>query len=165
MNMRTKATEIKPIIIASPLPGYEYGCGIMALSFTSGHVLALREFPEIDFAPFWAVWQHTPLVLHIIEKIGNLLFDVGAINLSGHFSDVHFAIHMPRLMFFIATSVVRHNGICLRASTHSNENPTIGNLKFSARAIFAIGGYYFQIQDQEAYQWMLTELDIHILQL
>lgn len=62
MNSRDKALEIQPLIKASPLPGYEYGSGygIMALSFASSHVLALRVFPENDFAPYKALWHRTP---------------------------------------------------------------------------------------------------------
>ena len=37
-----------------PWPDYEYvrGWGVFALPFDSGHVLALRVFPENDFSPY-----------------------------------------------------------------------------------------------------------------
>jgi len=37
-----------------PWLGYEYvrGWGVFALPFNSGHVLALRVFPENDFSPY-----------------------------------------------------------------------------------------------------------------
>ncbi len=46
----------------SVVRGHEYvrGWGVFALPFDSGHVLALRVFPENDFAPFVSVWHRTP---------------------------------------------------------------------------------------------------------
>ncbi|WP_169791284.1 hypothetical protein [Sandaracinus amylolyticus] len=46
----------------SPLAGYEHvsGFGVYALPFDSGHVLALRVFPDNDFAPYVTVWHRTP---------------------------------------------------------------------------------------------------------
>ncbi len=52
-----------PIQIApSPWPGWEHvrGFGVFALPFSSGHVLALRVFPQSDFAPFATLWHRTP---------------------------------------------------------------------------------------------------------
>lgn len=45
-----------------PWPGYEYvrGWGVFALPFDSGHVLALRVFPENDFSPYRTVWHRDP---------------------------------------------------------------------------------------------------------
>ena len=43
-------------------PGHEHvkGWGVMGLPFDSGHVLALRVFPENDFAPYRTVWHRDP---------------------------------------------------------------------------------------------------------
>jgi hypothetical protein len=43
-------------------PDHEYvrGWGVFALPFDSGHVLALRVFPQNDFAPYRTVWHRTP---------------------------------------------------------------------------------------------------------
>jgi hypothetical protein len=43
-------------------PEHEYvrGWGIFGLPFDSGHVLALRVFPQNDFAPYRTVWHRTP---------------------------------------------------------------------------------------------------------
>jgi hypothetical protein len=43
-------------------PGHEYvkGWGVMGLPFDSGHVLALRVFPENDFSPYRTVWHRDP---------------------------------------------------------------------------------------------------------
>ena len=46
----------------APWPGHEYvrGWGVFGLPFDSGHVLALRVFPENDFAPYRTVWHRNP---------------------------------------------------------------------------------------------------------
>lgn len=36
------------------------GFGVIALPFSSGHILSLRVFPENDFAPYRAIWHRTP---------------------------------------------------------------------------------------------------------
>jgi hypothetical protein len=43
-------------------PDHEYvrGWGIFGLPFDSGHVLALRVFPQNDFGPYRTVWHRTP---------------------------------------------------------------------------------------------------------
>ena len=53
---------VRPSIRQSPMPGYEHvrGFGIYGLPLDSGHVLALRVFPENDFAPYRTVWHRTP---------------------------------------------------------------------------------------------------------
>ena len=45
-----------------PRPGHEYvtGWGVFGLPFESGHVLALRVFPQNSFAPYRAVWHRDP---------------------------------------------------------------------------------------------------------
>jgi hypothetical protein len=45
-----------------PWPGYEYvkGWGVFGLPFSSGHVLALRVFPENDFSPYRTLWHRDP---------------------------------------------------------------------------------------------------------
>jgi hypothetical protein len=44
---------------SAPWPDHEYvkGWGVMGLPFDSGHYLALRVFPENDFAPYKTVWH------------------------------------------------------------------------------------------------------------
>lgn len=52
-----------PIQIApSPWPGWEHvrGFGVFALPFSSGHILALRVFPQGDFGPFATLWHRSP---------------------------------------------------------------------------------------------------------
>jgi hypothetical protein len=46
----------------APWSGHEYvrGWGVMGLPFDSGHVLALRVFPQGSFAPYRTVWHRTP---------------------------------------------------------------------------------------------------------
>ena len=45
-----------------PWADHEYvrGWGVFGLPFDSGHVLALRVFPDNDFAPYRTVWHRTP---------------------------------------------------------------------------------------------------------
>lgn len=45
-----------------PWANHEYvrGWGVFGLPFDSGHVLALRVFPDNDFAPYCTVWHRTP---------------------------------------------------------------------------------------------------------
>jgi hypothetical protein len=45
-----------------PWEGHEYvrGWGVFGLPFDSGHYLALRVFPENDFAPYRTVWHRDP---------------------------------------------------------------------------------------------------------
>lgn len=45
-----------------PFPGHEYvrGWGVFGLPLDSGHVLALRVFPENSFAPYRTVWHRDP---------------------------------------------------------------------------------------------------------
>jgi hypothetical protein len=46
----------------APWPGHEYvrGWGIFGLPFDSGHVLALRVFPQSSFGPYRTVWHRDP---------------------------------------------------------------------------------------------------------
>jgi hypothetical protein len=46
----------------APWPGHEYvkGWGVFGLPFDSGHVLALRVFPESDFGPYRSLWHRDP---------------------------------------------------------------------------------------------------------
>ena len=62
MELSTELQAIKPLTQKSPLPGFEYvrGFGVFGLPFDSGHVLALRVFPENDFGAYITVWHRTP---------------------------------------------------------------------------------------------------------
>src|SRR5689334_8173252 len=45
-----------------PWPGHEYvrGWGVFGLPFDSGHVLALRVFPQSTFGPYRTIWHRDP---------------------------------------------------------------------------------------------------------
>jgi hypothetical protein len=62
MNLQQAAQAIAPQVRRSPLSGFEYvrGYGVFGAPFESGHVLALRVFPENDFAPYKTIWHRTP---------------------------------------------------------------------------------------------------------
>ena len=61
-GIAAKVRQIRPSVQQSSMQGYEHvrGFGIYALPFDSGHVLALRVFPENDFAPYTTIWHRTP---------------------------------------------------------------------------------------------------------
>lgn len=46
----------------APWPDHEYvkGWGVFGLPFDSGHVLALRVFPDNDFGPYRTLWHRDP---------------------------------------------------------------------------------------------------------
>jgi hypothetical protein len=62
MNLSHETQVIAPRVRRSPLSGFEYvhGYGVFGAPFESGHVLALRVFPENDFAPYKTIWHRTP---------------------------------------------------------------------------------------------------------
>ncbi len=62
MNLASQLRNLEPRVTASPWKGFEHvhGFGVMALPFSSGHVLALRVFPENDFAPYITIWHRLP---------------------------------------------------------------------------------------------------------
>ena len=55
-------TAIAPAMGEAPWPGHEYvrGWGVFGLPFDSGHVLALRVFPQSSFGPYRTVWHRAP---------------------------------------------------------------------------------------------------------
>jgi hypothetical protein len=55
-------TAIGPDMGEAPWPGHEYvrGWGVFGLPFDSGHVLALRVFPQGSFGPYRTLWHRDP---------------------------------------------------------------------------------------------------------
>jgi hypothetical protein len=55
-------TAIRPEIGEAPWRDHEYvrGWGVFGLPFDSGHVLALRVFPQSSFGPYRTVWHRDP---------------------------------------------------------------------------------------------------------
>jgi len=62
LSLAQELQSLTPAAQPSPWPGYEWveGFGVMAMPFTSGHVLVLRAFPRNSFAPYKSVWHRTP---------------------------------------------------------------------------------------------------------
>ncbi len=62
MNLATELQSLRPEARPSPLAGFEHvrGYGVFGMPFSSGHVLALRVFPQNDFAPYTSLWHRTP---------------------------------------------------------------------------------------------------------
>lgn len=55
-------SSITPELGEAPWPDHEYvrGWGVFGLPFDSGHVLALRVFPQSSFGPYCTVWHRDP---------------------------------------------------------------------------------------------------------
>jgi hypothetical protein len=62
VDLGTELSSLSPRRGSFPWPDHEYvrGWGVFGPPFDTGHVLALRVFPENDFAPYRTVWQRTP---------------------------------------------------------------------------------------------------------
>lgn len=62
LDLASRLADIPAVRGQAPWPGHEYvrGWGVFGLPFDSGHVLALRVFPESDFGPYRTVWHHDP---------------------------------------------------------------------------------------------------------
>jgi hypothetical protein len=58
----TLTMAIEPDMGDAPWPGHEYvrGWGVFGLPFDSGHVLALRVFPQSSFGPYRTLWHRDP---------------------------------------------------------------------------------------------------------
>jgi hypothetical protein len=61
-DIAASLSRLAPRRDRAPWPGREYvkGWGVFGLPFDSGHVLALRVFPESDFGGYTTVWHRTP---------------------------------------------------------------------------------------------------------
>ena len=61
-NLATALHDLPERRGTAPWPDHEYvkGWGVMGLPLDSGHYLALRVFPENDFAPYKTVWHRDP---------------------------------------------------------------------------------------------------------
>ena len=62
LDLATELTDLPERRTSFAWLDHEYvqGWGIFALPFDSGHVLALRVFPQNDFAAYRTVWHRTP---------------------------------------------------------------------------------------------------------
>ncbi|MEV2221295.1 hypothetical protein AB0E01_15600 [Nocardia vinacea] len=62
LDLASQLTDLPEHRGHAPWPGHEYvkGWGVFGLPFDSGHILALRVFPENDFGPYKTVWHRDP---------------------------------------------------------------------------------------------------------
>ena len=62
VSLHAQLTDLPAVRGHAAWPGHEYvkGWGVFGLPFDSGHVLALRVFPENDFGPYRTVWHRDP---------------------------------------------------------------------------------------------------------
>ena len=63
LDLRRQLSDLPAVRGRAPWPGCEYvkGWGVFGLPFDTGHVLALRVFPENDFGPYRTLWHRDPL--------------------------------------------------------------------------------------------------------
>jgi hypothetical protein len=99
-------------------------------------------------------------MLRTFEWLCKTLFDLGDLTLTGTAPNGHFTILMPQRMFSITSAQVILNGQDLGNPTRGAENPAIGGFNLPARAVFAVGRAYFEIQDPIEYERTVEELQM-----
>lgn len=62
LDLSSRLSNLPVVRGRAPWPDHEYvkGWGVFGLPFDSGHVLALRVFPENDFGPYRTLWHRDP---------------------------------------------------------------------------------------------------------
>ncbi|GAA4902373.1 hypothetical protein GCM10025789_21350 [Tessaracoccus lubricantis] len=62
LNLARQLSGLPQVRGQAPWAGHEYvkGWGVFGLPFDSGHVLALRVFPENDFGSYRTIWHRDP---------------------------------------------------------------------------------------------------------
>jgi hypothetical protein len=62
LDLESRLANLPAVRGRAPWPDHEYvkGWGVFGLPFSSGHVLALRVFPENDFGPYRTLWHRDP---------------------------------------------------------------------------------------------------------
>ena len=103
------------------------------------------------------LWR-SPSVLGLMERIGGVLFDLGDITLSGTAPNGQFTSLMPRRMYLIDSSTARLDGDGLGYPARSHESPSVGEVRWPARPVFAVGGGYFEIRDTVDHRETIAEL-------
>lgn len=118
----------------------------------------LVEFMNATSANMPEVLARTRPMTRMMEWMGDVVFDLGEIDLAGIAPNGQNAILLPRRMFPIESASARLNGTDLGESVRHSENPTIGGLKLPAQPIFAIGKAYFTTLDLAEYERTIAEL-------
>ena len=62
LDLSSQLSDLPEVRGYAPWPNHEYvkGWGVFGLPFDSGHILALRVFPENDFGSYRTVWHRPP---------------------------------------------------------------------------------------------------------
>lgn len=62
LDLSSRLSNFPAVRGRAPWPNHEYvkGWGVFGLPFDSGHILALRVFPENDFGPYCTLWHRDP---------------------------------------------------------------------------------------------------------
>jgi hypothetical protein len=176
-------------VVPSPWNGLEHvrGWGVFGAPFSSGHVLALRVFPQNDFAPYRTLWHRTPegddyvAMVRADEHRGlahsrtGMALSTPAARDGGGRQDVPWTGFHPtvrhdaqrsvrrahtRRLYPIVHSQATLGGVDLGHTVRSRDTPRIGGIPVSARAVLAIGRAYFEITDPDEYSRTRAELGI-----
>jgi hypothetical protein len=102
-------------------------------------------------------WRFSALV-NVRAWMARRVFGMGKVSLSATMPSGHFGILMPLRVFFIEKSRARFEGVDLGEPERVPLNPTIGNVRLSARPAFAVGRGFWKIRDLAEYEHVREEL-------
>jgi hypothetical protein len=189
LDLSSKLSDLPVVRGSAPWPDHEHvkGWGVFGLPFDSGHVLALRVFPEYDFAPYRTLWHRDPNGSWSIHVDGPRLdtacprsyatwrprslvrarermahgLGMGHLEMSGVMPSGHAGTLMPQQMYFVDDSRATLGGVDLGRPVHLNDNPMIGGVALPARGILAIGQGVWEILDHTEYERTRSETAQH----
>ncbi len=136
--------------MAQPRVRQRLGC--FGLPFDSGHVLALRVFPENDFSPYRTVWHRDPGGRWSINVDGPRL-DTACPRYYG--AACHFTGHAQIRLTWDGPATLRvtmDSPAFLGRPAHLPGNPTIGGVTLPARGVLATGLAAWEILDPVEYE-------------
>lgn len=96
-----------------------------------------------------------------MEMMGNLLFDLGEIDLAGVTPNGQEGVMVTRRLSLVESASARLDGIDLGEPATVDESPTFGELRFPKRPLFAIGSGYFSTLDEAEFERTVAELREH----
>jgi len=162
VDLATELSRLSPRRGSFPWPNHEYvrGWGVFGLPFDSGHVLALRVFPDNDFAPYSTIWHRAPNGSWSIFADAPRL-DIACPRYYGPACGVTAQAHidLAERMYFIESSTAALDDVNLGRPTHLDEPPVIGNVTLPCRGVLAVGQAAWQIRDPVEYQRTRAETE------
>lgn len=134
LDLARQLADVPAARIPAPWVGHEYvrGWGVFALPFDSGHVLALRVFPQNDFAPYRSLWHRDPQGHWTILVDGPRL-DTACPRYFGSAADRNALANIDVAWTGPATAQVRVDDIALDWTFTASATPLL-------RALNAVGG-------------------------